>query len=74
MKVCEVCYQLDQFRYQLEASRLPSQADQLIQQNSLSVDDNECLCLYIYIYIYIYGEFNKLPDFFVKGFKIVIDS
>ena len=28
----------------------------------------------IYIYIYIYGAFNKLPDFFVLAFKIVVDS
>ena len=26
------------------------------------------------IYIYISGVFNKFPDFFVKVFKIVVDS
>ena len=29
----------------------------------------------MYIYIYIYSsEFNKFPDFFVQGFKIIVDS
>ena len=28
----------------------------------------------IYIYIYICGAFNKLPNFFVQAFKIVVDS
>ena len=30
--------------------------------------------IYIYIYIYIRGAFNKFPDFFVRTFKIVVDS
>ena len=30
--------------------------------------------IYIYIYIYIRGAFNKFPDFFVRVFKIVVDS
>ena len=31
-----------------------------------------CVCVYsIYIYIYV---FNKIPDFFVQAFKIVVDS
>ena len=40
------------------------------QYISLSVS----LSQYIYIYIYIYITFNKFPDFFVKAFKIVVDS
>ena len=37
---------------------------------------NICVCMFIYIYIYIYirRAFNSYPDFFVKAFKIVVDS
>ena len=32
------------------------------------------LTVCVYIYIYIYGAFNKIPDYFVQAFRIVIDS
>ena len=32
------------------------------------------LSLSIYIYIYVRGAYDKFPDFFVRAFKIVIDS
>ena len=30
--------------------------------------------VYIYTYMYIRGLFNKFPDFFLRAFKIVVDS
>ena len=33
-----------------------------------------CLFISICLAIYIRGAFNKLPDFFVQAFKIVVDS
>ena len=30
--------------------------------------------IYIYIYIYIWCAFNKVPDFFVQAFRMVVDS
>ena len=57
-------------------------------QRILILKNSGNVCAYIYIYIYIYmkknlhffksiymcGAFNKVPDFFVQAFKIVIDS
>ena len=33
-----------------------------------------CVCVCVYIYIYICGAFNKLTDFFILAFIIVVDS
>ena len=33
-----------------------------------------CVCVYIYIYIYVRRAYDKFPVFFVRAFKIVIDS
>ena len=51
------------FRSQLQVSYASSHSKELIQRNSLSVNDY----IYIYIYIYLRGAFNKFPEFFCIG-------